>query len=85
MKITDVLETLIELNSLIGRTETQEGKIICLRSHSKWMANLSLEPYSSNVRCNAFFPIALFKKHQLPGYFRTSYIQWQINKPTLEI
>lgn len=85
MKITKVLKTLIEPNSLMGRTEVQGGEIICSRSHSKWMANLSLEPNSSNVHCSAFFPTLPLEKHQLPGSFRTSCIQWQVNKLTLGI
>lgn len=35
MKMTEVLKTLIEPNSLMGRTEVQGGEIICSRSHSK--------------------------------------------------
>lgn len=62
MKMTNVVETLVEPSSLTERTEAQGGERSCARSRRKRMESLNLEPNSTNVHYNAFFPTLLFEK-----------------------
>lgn len=67
------------------------GGIVCVRSPSKWMENLSLEPTSSSVHYNAF-PLLYYLRsslHYLDSLehlaFDDKELSWHVNTLTLKL